>query len=144
MNVLEDVASLAAAEVTMFISIVVSSLPVELMGPFLDDMKACVEAQKEKAGDDENIAHATGEFLSIIHARAMAFLAANNVRTANDLTSLLFSVLLAQSETIGKQPAINELERLVGPKATAQIYNWFSSYGKDLSTLVRPKGTVLN
>lgn len=144
MNVLEDVASLATAEVTMFITVVVTSLPMELMEPFLKDIKACVETQKEKTSADGDIALATTELLSIIHARAMAFLAANNVRTADDLTSLLFSVLLAQSEVFGKDSAVNELERLVGPKATAQIYNWFSSYGKDLSALVRPRGTTLN
>lgn len=144
MNVLEDVASLVAAEVTMFITMVVTSLPMELMEPFLNDIKACVKTQKEIAGDDGDIAQSAGELLSIVHARATAFLAANNVRTADDLTSLLFGVLLAQSETIGKDSAINELERLVGPQATAQIYNWFSSYGKDLSALVRPRGTMLN
>lgn len=144
MNGLNDLASLVAAEVTMFHGTVLSLLPEQYKAQYTENMKAVIEEIGAILDSDSYIEDVVKEAIAKSHVTSMAFVANNNVRTANDLTSLLYSVLLLQSESFANVSPIDDLERLAGPETATKIYNWFSSYGKDLSTLVRPKGTTLN
>lgn len=119
-------------------------LPEVYQDQYIEYVTTGMEKLKDELLGNMDIDHVTKTVIAKSHALTMAFVAINNVRASNDLTSLLFGVLLVQSEGFANESVIDDLERLVGPKTTAQIYNWFSSYGKDLSALVRPKGTTLN
>lgn len=119
-------------------------LPEQYHAQYIEYITTGMGKLKDELRDNLDVDVVTKTVIAKSHALTMAFVAANNVRSADALTSLLYDVLLVQSEGFAKESVIDDLERLVGPQATANIYNWFSSYGKDLSALVRPRGTTLN
>lgn len=138
------VAHFVASASVMFVGMVAEALPEEAVETYVDQMQATLEAKKQDLQDCTDLEYATTEILTTILVASLGFLANSNIRVTNALISLLTEQLETRHQIVVDSSVLEDLERRVGPKTTANIINWFSSYGKDLSTMARPLGATLN